>query len=53
MRYAILFLLMMGCSSVPEKKPTTYTVGLGTGDLLGVLTYYDLLQESSTSTESQ
>ena len=45
-------LLMMGCSSVPE-KPTTYTVGLGSGDLLGVLTYYDLLQESSTSTESQ
>ena len=52
MRYLIAALLLTGCST-PEKKPTTYTVGLGSGDLLGVLTYYDLLQESSTSTESQ
>ena len=53
MRYLIVSLLLLTGCSTPEKKPTTYTVGLGSGDLLGVLTYYDLLQESSTSTEPQ
>ena len=42
MRYLLALLLLTGCST-SEKKPTIYTVGLGAGDELGVITYFDMM----------